>query len=40
MTWEETDADRRFEPIPGCCADCDEALDIHAWEHELAEEVP
>lgn len=23
----ETDADREFQPVRGCCADCDEYLD-------------
>ena len=35
--FEETDTDRRYEPVPGCCEDCDEALDVAAWQQELAE---
>lgn len=34
---EETDADRAFKPQRGCCEDCDEALDVAAWEAEIAE---
>jgi len=33
---EETEADRAYEPTPGCCEDCDDALDeIAAFRAEL-----
>lgn len=34
--FEETDADRAFQPAGGCCEDCDEALDFAGWQCELA----
>ncbi len=35
--FEETDADRAYEPQPDCCEDCDEALDeIAAFRAELS----
>lgn len=33
---KETDADVAYAPTPGCCADCDEALDFAAWEAEVS----
>jgi len=34
--FEETDANRAYTPAPGCCADCDDALDFQAWQQEWA----
>lgn len=33
--FEETAEDLAMQPTAGCCADCDEALDIAAWEAEV-----
>lgn len=34
--FEETEADLAMQPTPGCCEECDEALDIAAWEAEVS----
>lgn len=33
--FEETEADLAYVPTPGCCADCDDELDLVAWQQEL-----
>lgn len=32
---EETDADRAYTPVPGCCVDCDDELDFLTWQQEM-----